>query len=114
MSWRKGYSGEYRAKSELIERFGKECVLKIAIYQIGADYMVIKEGILIMIVEVKETNKSKYYPSAKEKQQFERIKAFAEINDCLAELWIYYRKGIGKEIEKERVILNVVSGLENH
>src|SRR3990167_2301311 len=102
MSWRKGYSGEYRAKSELIERFGKECVLKIAISQIGADYMVIKEGILIMIVEVKETN------------QFERIKAFAEINDCLAELWIYYRKGIGKEIEKERVILNVVSGLENH
>lgn len=105
MGWRKGYAGEHKAKQELIERFGKECVLKIAISQIGADFMVIKDGMLLMLVEVKETH-SKYYPN-RDKEQLERIKEFAKINNCLAELWIYTRQGIGKEIKKEiKIIYN--------
>ena len=98
---RSGYIGEYAAKKDLEAMFGKECVLKIAIAQIGADFMVIKNGRLILLVEVKETIKNKYYSSKREKEQFERIKTFALSNSCPAELWIYYRKGSGQKMEKE-------------
>tara|TARA_R110000787_G_scaffold98338_1_gene202318 strand:- start:394 stop:714 length:321 start_codon:yes stop_codon:yes gene_type:complete len=98
---RGGYYGEYKAKKELEDIYGKECVLKIAIAQIGADFMVIKEGKLILLVEVKETIKNKYYPREKERNQFARIAQFAQSNNSQAELWIYYRKGGGVPTEKE-------------
>ena len=106
MAWRKGYSGEYKAKQELIDTYGKDCVLKIAIAQIGADFMVIIHGQLTLIIEVKETIHSNYYPKLKEKEQFNRIKEFAKLNDCPAELWIYYKQGSGKETIKEVRIIN--------
>ena len=96
-----GYIGEYAAKKELQAIYGDDNVIKIAIAQIGADFMVIKNGRLILLVEVKETIKNKYYSSKREKEQFERIKTFALSNSCPAELWIYYRKGSGQKMEKE-------------
>ncbi len=101
MTYRSGYVGEYKAKKELENIYGKDSVLKIAIAQIGADFMIIKNGRLILLVEVKETIKKKYYPSKKEKSQFERIKQFAMTNKTRAELWIYYRKGTGSPSQKE-------------
>lgn len=103
---RSGYSGELRAKKELEHKYGDNCVLKIAIAQIGADFMVIKHGCLIMLVEVKETIRKKYYPKPKEKKQFERIRKFAILNKCPAELWIYYKKGYGIPTEKEIRLIN--------
>ena len=102
---RGGYAGEYAAKKMLGKMFGDENVLKIAIAQVGADFMVIVEGKLVLLVEVKETIKEKYYSSKREKEQFRRIKEFAEAQNCRAELWIYYRKGSGKPMDREvRVI----------
>lgn len=101
MAWRKGYSGEYKAKQELSQLYGSSNVLKLAIAQIGADYMVFKQGRIVLLVEVKETNADKYYASKRELLQFVRIKAFAQEHKCDAQLWIYYRKGKGKEMEKE-------------
>lgn len=101
MAWRKGYNGELRAKKELEAEYPDCDVIKIAIAQIGADFMVICHGSLLLVVEVKETIHIHYYPSKKEKKQFERIKEFAKIHDCKAELWIYYTKGSGKVTIKE-------------
>lgn len=103
---RGGYSGEYKAKKELESIYGKECVLKIAIAQIGADFMVIKEGKLILLVEVKETIKNKYYPKPREKEQFQRIETFAKANKTRAELWIYYKKGKGTPMEKDVKVIH--------
>ena len=100
-----GYWGEYKAKGELEAMFGKGNVLKIAIAQVGADFMVIVDGRLVLLVEVKTTIKNKYYSKPREKAQFERIRQFASTNNTRAELWIYYRRGIGVPSHKEvRVI----------
>ena len=106
---RQGYDGELRAKKELQYRYGKHTVIKIAIAQTGADFMVIEHGKLILLVEVKETIKDKYYPDKIQKRQLQRIKEFAEVNNCTAQLWIYYKKGYGKKTKKEIKSLNLAN-----
>ena len=101
MKKRKGYAGEYKAKQELTEQFGKEQVVKMAIAQQGADFLVIVKGILTLIVEVKETTSIKYRAGAREKNQEDRIAKFAELHHCEAKLWIYYRRGKGHITGKE-------------
>lgn len=103
MSYRRGYKSEYRAKNELIDKYGKSSVIKVAIG--GAeDFLIVKAGKLIKVVEVKETHK-KYYPKPREKKQIERIIKFAESNHILAELWIYRYFGRGKPSTKQVKIL---------
>jgi len=97
--YRKGYVGEYLIKNRLIKEYGKINVLKIAISQEGSDFIVLQKGKIIKVVEVKETTKDKYYPSQKEKRQFERIRSFAKEHKIPAELYIVYRKGKGKKSE---------------
>ena len=106
MAWRGGYGGEWKAKKELISIYGKESVIKIAIAQMGADFMVISKGRLVLLVEVKETIHNKYYPGSKEIRQIARIKEFAITNECKAELWIYYKRGSGQPTIKEVRELN--------
>jgi len=96
-----GYSGEYKAKKELEAIYGSSNVLKIAIAQVGADFMVFDEGRLILLVEVKTTTLNKWYAREKEKIQFNKIKSFALAHNCPAELWIYYKQGKGNPMIKE-------------
>lgn len=103
--YRKGYAGEYKIKNELIKSYGKINVIKIAISQEGSDFLVLRKGRLVKVVEVKETVKDKYYPSQKEKKQFERIKEFAEEHRVPAELYIVYRKGRGKKTKIDKEML---------
>ena len=96
--YRKGYVGEYIVKKKLMEEFGKMNVIKIAISQEGSDFHVFRKGRLVKVVEVKEKVTDKeYIPDERSKKQFERIKEFAMEHDCVAELWIIYRKGKGKK-----------------
>jgi len=97
---RKGYKAEYSTKNELVKEYGKQNVVKIAIGQFGADFLVFKSGTLLKIVEVKETKKKKYYPSQREKEQLRRILEFADEQGCDVELWIYKHSGKGKKREK--------------
>lgn len=104
---RRGYKSELICKKELQKEFGKENVIKIAISQQGADFLVLSKGELIRLIEAKEIhNKKKYYPSQDEKEQFERITNFAKSQQTRAELWIYYFWGRGKKHKKEIKILN--------
>jgi len=96
---RGGYNGEYKTKQELISEFGKENVVKVAIG--GAmDYLILKKGRVIKVIEVKETTKKKYYPSPRDKKQFKRIIEFSKDHRTKAELWIYENSGKGKKINR--------------
>jgi len=87
---RKGYSAEYEAKKKLIKEYGFFNVFKNAISNQGADYLVVSEGCLIKCVEVKECHSKKYYPSKKEKAQFQRIREFCGAHNIYGEIWIKY------------------------
>jgi len=86
---RKGYRAEYKAKKELIEKYGTGNVLKVAIGG-AVDFLVLSpnKNKIEKIVEVKECHKNKYYPSAREKIQFERLKEIGKNHSVKSELWI--------------------------
>ena len=102
---RKGYEGEYKAKKELGEIYGKDNVIKIAIAQQGADFFAFKNDRVDLQIEVKETISKKYYSTPEEKLQFERIIRFGKRHKIRSEIWIYYRKGAGIKMEKEIRVL---------
>jgi len=102
---KKGYYSELKSKEELIEIYGYPNVIKVAIG--GAfDFLIICGGELIKTIEVKSIhNKKKYYPTKKDKFQFDRIIKFSQAHGCIAELWIYKFFGRGKPIIKEIKLL---------
>ena len=83
---RKGYLAEYQAKKELIEQYGENNILKLAIGQ-AVDYIVLKPNSkeMLKFVEVKKRNK-KYYKS-ENKGQWERILKMSKEHDIPIELW---------------------------
>jgi hypothetical protein len=95
---RKGYRYEYLAKLKLIEQYGKQNVLKLAIGQ-SADFIVLapSENRIEKIVEVKSTIKEKFYPKPREKKQFELIDRLAEEHHVPIEVWI--KEGDKKDFE---------------
>jgi len=96
---RKGYVGEYRIKNLLAQQYPEADIVKVAISQQGADFIVIEKGRLVKVVEVKETTAKKYYPHPKEKEQIERIKEFARRHGIPAELVVVYRRGRVRRVE---------------
>lgn len=104
MAYRKGYTAELRCKKELQDIYGKSSVIKVAIG--GAeDFIIACCGELLRVIECKEVHKKKYYPTKKEKFQFERIKEFVKLQNIPAELWIYRFYGRGKPVIKEIKVL---------
>lgn len=99
MSWRKGYSAEYSFKKESEKKYGVGNAIKVAIGG-SSDFIIIYKGRLYKFVEIKETKKPKYYPSPKEKLQFNEIVRLAKQHNVKAELHIYYKKGRGKPTTK--------------
>lgn len=98
---RKGYMAELKAKKELIEKYGKGNVLKVAIGG-AVDFLVLSPGKnkIEKIVEVKECHKKKYYPTPREKIQFERLKQLGKVHSIKTELWIRHPRNdfIKKEL----------------
>jgi len=90
---RKGYRAEYKAKKELIEKYGKENILKIAIGG-AVDFLVLdpKRNKIKKIVEVKKTSKKKYYPKPREKIQLQRLEELGKRHKIPIELWIKYSR----------------------
>ena len=66
---RKGYGDEYRTKQLLVQRYGEDNVVKVAIGSFGADFLVLEKGRVVKVVEVKGTRKKAWYPSPREKEQ---------------------------------------------
>ncbi len=88
---RKGYRAEYLAKKKLVEEYGEENVIKMAI-GMASDFLVLKPGSgkLEKIVEVKSTVKEKWYPKPREKVQMERLLKLAKEHNVRLEMWIKY------------------------
>ena len=86
---RKGYRAEYQAKKELIQEYSKENVLKVAIGG-AVDFLVLSpdKNKIEKIIEVKECHKNKYYPTPREKVQFERLEEIGKKHLIETELWI--------------------------
>lgn len=89
---RKGYYSEYKAKKELVKKYGKQNVIKMSIGQ-SSDYIVLKpnEDKIEKIVEVKSTKKNKYYPRPREKEQIELIKKIGEEHKIPVEVWFKFK-----------------------
>ncbi|MCX8178510.1 MAG: hypothetical protein N3D75_01620 [Candidatus Aenigmarchaeota archaeon] len=99
----KGYRYEYFVKQKLIEKYGKQNVLKLAIGQ-SADFIVLSpnQNKIEKIIEVKGTKKEKFYIKPREKVQFKNIEMFAKEHNIPIEIWIK-TKNNGFEI-KTKVI----------
>ena len=95
---RKGYSDEYRTKQMLVEQYGENNIVKVAIGSFGADFLVLEKGILKKVVEVKGTRKKLWHPLPREKEQLQRIYHFSQIHNCKAEVWIWTKNGGKKEL----------------
>lgn len=102
---RKGYDAEYRCKKENERIYGKGNCIKVAIGG-SSDFIIVSCGELIKFIEVKETKKNKYYPLPKEKNQIKEVIKLAKQHKVPAELWIYFKKGKGKQIIKHINNLN--------
>lgn len=98
---RLGYRAEYLAKNELIEKYGKENVLKIAIGG-SVDFLVLSpnKNKIEKIVEVKNTKKKKYYPKEREIEQLEILKELGKEHNIPIELWIKFPR---KDFVKKRL-----------
>jgi len=95
---RKGYGDEYRTKQMLVEQYGRDNVIKVAIGSFGADFLIFQKGRLMKVVEVKGTKKGKWHPSQREKEQLWRIYHFSLTHNCDAEIWIWTKNGNKKEL----------------
>lgn len=85
---RMGYTAEYFVKKKLQKDHGEMNVVKVAIAQQGGDFIVLFDGKVLKIVEVKSTVSPIYYPSEKHRKQFHRILDFCIAHHCDFELWI--------------------------
>ena len=90
---RKGYLAEYQCKKKLIEEFGKENVIKVAIGG-STDFLVLEPGSrrIAKIVEVKQTKKNRWYPTDHDIQQFEMIKKLSKDHGIPVEYWIKIKR----------------------
>ena len=95
---RKGYGDEYRTKQLLVQQYGENNVVKVAIGSFGADFLVLNKGRVVKVVEVKGTGKKAWHPSQREKEQLRRILRFSQTHNCKAELWIWTLNGVRKEL----------------
>ena len=95
---RKGYSDEYRTKQMLVEQYGENNIVKVAIGSFGADFLILEKGRVVKVVEVKGTRKNAWHPSPREKEQLRRILHFSQNHKCGAEVWIWTKNGGKKEL----------------
>jgi len=95
---RRGYSDEYRTKQILVEQYGENNVIKVAIGAFGADFLILNKGKLVKMVEGKGTRKNTWHPSPREKEQLQRIYHISQIHNCKAEVWIWVKEGGKKEL----------------
>lgn len=94
---RRGYYSEDKIKKMLKKQYPDSDIIRNQI----ADFMVIQNGKIIKIVEVKSIHQNKYYPTPREKRQILRIIEFSIKHNIGSEIWI---DKIGKGIEIKTLI----------
>lgn len=92
---RKGYGSELKCKHENEKIYGVGNCIKVAIGG-SSDFIIAHKGRLIKFIEVKETVKKVYYPSKRERLQFQQLVNLGKHHNIPVELWIYFKRGRGK------------------
>lgn len=90
---KRGYRAEYEAKQLLFKKYSPLQVFKIAVG--GAmDFLVLsKNAKALKIIEVKNTNKKRWYPLPQEIKQYKRLCKIQKKLKIPIEYWIKTKKG---------------------
>lgn len=85
---KRGYKAEYEVKKVLFKKYLPKNVFKVAIG--GAiDFFVLgKNGKIAKLIEVKKTNKKKWYPGKHDFKQFQALKQIQKKHRIKVEYWI--------------------------
>jgi Holliday junction resolvase len=85
---KKGYKAEYEVKKFLFKMYSPESVLKVAIGG-ATDFCVLgKNGKIIKFIEVKKTDKNRWYPGNHDLKQFKILKQIQRRHRIPVEYWI--------------------------
>lgn len=85
---KKGYKAEWEAKNNLFKKYPKDAVLKVAIGG-TVDFLILgKNRSVEKIVEVKKTNKKKWYPTEHDIKQYEISKKIQKKFKIPIEYWL--------------------------
>ena len=85
---KKGYKAEYEVKKALFRKYSPESVFKMAIGGVSDFCVFGKNGKVLKLIEVKKTNKKRWYPSQQELKQFKTLKAIQKKHKIPVEYWI--------------------------
>jgi len=85
---KKGYKAEYEVRKILFRKYSPRGIFKLAIG--GAiDFCVLgRNGKVLKLIEVKKTNKKRWYPSQQELKQFKTLKAIQKRHKIPIEYWL--------------------------
>jgi len=85
---KKGYKAEYEVKRTLFKKYSPKSVFKIAIGG-TSDFCVFgKNGRVLKLIEVKKTNKKRWYPTKQELRQYKKLQAIHKKYKIPVEYWI--------------------------
>jgi Holliday junction resolvase len=107
---KKGYKAEYQVKKNLMKKFGKDSIFKIAIGG-KTDFLVLgKNGKIEKLIEVKVTKKKKWYPSSHDLKQYQCLKKIHKKYKIPVEYWIKIKNNweiLGLDELKEKFFKNL-------
>lgn len=85
---KRGYKAEYEVKNALFKKYSPKNVFKVAIG--GAiDFFVLgKNGRVEKLIEVKKTNKKRWYPGKHDFRQLQLLKEIEKKHKIKVEYWI--------------------------
>ncbi len=85
---KRGYKAEYEVKKILYKKYSPESVIKVAIGG-TTDFCVLgKNGKILKFVEVKKTNKNRWYPGKHDLKQFKVLEKIHKKYKIPVEYWI--------------------------
>lgn len=89
---KKGYKAEYEVKKLLFKKYSPKSILKVAIGG-TTDFCVLgNNGKIIKLIEVKKTNKKRWYPGNHDLKQFKTLKQLQKKHKIPVEYWIKAKK----------------------
>jgi hypothetical protein len=85
---KKGYKAEWEAKKILFKKYPKDSIFKVAIGGTVDFFILGKTGKIEKIIEVKKTNKKRWYPTKHDKKQYLNLKNIQKKFKIPVEYWM--------------------------
>jgi len=85
---KKGYKAEYEVKKALFRKYTPEMVFKVAIGGTIDFFVLGKNKKILKLIEVKKTEKNRWYPNEHDLKQFKALKQIQKRHKIPVEYWI--------------------------